>query len=479
MEKLLTAHDVAAKLQCHVQTVYRNKELPRIKILGVGVRYLESRIEEDIEARTKKSNLNTLELIDNQHLKLNKSSICDIIHSTEIGGKSEMAKAKPKSRYNFGYGAIYQRKTKKGKIRWYLDYQVGGRRIQKVVPLATSKEEAHVAFQEEISKIFRKEYGIQEDKKHVRFDRFSEHYLKNYSMVKKRAWKRSDKVYINANLNPFFGQFELGQLDVELIEKFVAKRLDDEVEKSTINRDISCLKKMLNKAVDWEYLSTNPALKIKQFSENDNFRSRVLTVEEEKVLLDNCVDHVKSMVILSLHTGMRKGEILDLRWEQVDLQNKQIRVEKTKSGKIRYIPMNHDLYLILKRLHIKDSHGPFVFLNPRSGKPFTTIKTAFNAACRRAKLQDFRFHDLRRTFATRILQRGADIETVRELLGHHSVVVTQRYTHSNVEAKRSAVDLLIKKKSKTDQKEPILLHNCDMAQEKQSEKIVSLSISAN
>ena len=390
-----------------------------------------------------------------------------------------MAKAKTKTRYNFGYGAIYQRKTKKGKIRWYLDFKVGKKRVQKIVPQAVSKDDAAIALQEEIGRVFRREYGIQEDKKHVRFNLFSSKFLKNYSMVKKRAWEKSDKVYIHANLNPFFGDYELEQVDVELIERFVAKRLKGGALKSTINRDLSCLKKMCNKAVDWGYLTENPALKIKQFPEYDNCRNRVLSDAEESGLLESCSEHVRSMVLISLNTGMRRGEIFNLQWNQVDFTNRLIRVEKTKSGKIRYIPMNDDLVSILERLQSVGSHVPFVFLNPQSGKPFTTIKTGFNAACRRAEIEDLRFHDLRRTFATRILQRGADIETVKELLGHHSVLVTQRYTHSNVEAKRYAVDLLNNRGPKTGQKEPMLLHNCDMAQETQSKKIVSLNYSVS
>jgi len=476
MDKLLTVNDAADILQCHPQTVYRNEDLPRMEIPGIGVRFKSSDLEKYLFSFPLSKAFESIQDVDIKRNRMIFPPVCDTI---KIGGTCEMPKGKNKSRFNFGYGAIYQRKTKEGNIRWYLDYRVGEKRVQKVVSLATSKEEAHFALQEEISKVFRREHGIQEDKQHVRFEQFSVLYLKNYSMVKKRGWERSDKVYLNANLIPFFREFELGHIDVELIEKFVAKRLADQVEKSTINRDMSCLKKMFTKAVEWEYLSANPALKIKQFPENDNSRSRILTVEEEKVLLTDCVDHLKSMVILSLHTGMRRGEILSLRWGQIDLQNKQIRVENTKSGKPRYIPLNSTVFDMLVRLKASSGKHAYVFTNLRTGKPFTTIKTAFNAACRRAKIDGLRFHDLRRTFATRILQRGADIETVKELLGHHSVLVTQRYTHSNVEVKRSAVELLSEKEDDSGKSDPVLLHAGDMSKKQQSENVVSLSYSVN
>ena len=112
MEKLLTAKEVAERFNCHVQTVYRNNELPRIEIPGVGIRFKESEVIKHVEQYSTYSNKNN-----SDHLPFIQEE-----PTLHVGGVScGMSKGKTKSRYNFGYGAIYQRKTKQGKIRWYLD----------------------------------------------------------------------------------------------------------------------------------------------------------------------------------------------------------------------------------------------------------------------------------------------------------------------------------------------------------------------
>ena len=142
---------------------------------------------------------------------------------------------------------------------------------------------------------------------------------------------------------------------------------------------------------------------------------------------------------------MRRAEILNLQWDQIDFNRRRIKVEKTKSGRVRYIPINEALFNELCRLKSVSGENPYVFTNPRTGEQYIDMKTGFKGACGRAKIKGLRFHDLRHTFASRLLEKGADIETVRDLLGHHSITITQRYTHSTDDRKRSAVELLSSK----------------------------------
>lgn len=471
---LMTVAEAAKYLHISQSTVYRlaeRGELTHIK-KRFGVRFRKEEIDEWLDKDKQKNIWPTLIAQD----KLTKSSYGRLNNR----GIRELASSKNKTRYDLGFGYIYQRKTKSGKARWYLDYRdSGNKRIQKVIPHAVAKEEAAIALRQEVGRTFQKTYGLEGRKQNLDFKTFSDLYLKNYSMVKKRAWEKSDKVYLNANLNPFFGDHRLDSIDTELIERYIAKRLDEKVTKSTINRDLSCLKKIFNKAVDWGYLSINPALKIKQFQERDNFRSRVLSPEEEVKLAGQLKSQVQEMVSIALGTGLRLGEILNLSWEQVDLIEKRIRVEKTKSGKIRHVPINTTLMQALSRLKGQNGASRYVFPNPRTKRPYTTIKTAFKAACRRSGLKNLRFHDLRRTFATRLLQRGADIETVRDLLGHYSILVTQRYTHTNEEVRRRAVELLSQAPPETPQSAENLLHSCDMAKKSQPSDLIKLMISVN
>ena len=226
---------------------------------------------------------------------------------------------------------------------------------------------------------------------------------------------------------------------------------------------------MFNLAVEWGYLQEHQKPKFKLFSEKDNRKERILTRDEESKLYKTSALHLRPILTLALHTGMRLGEILGLTWAQVDSEKGLIRVERTKSGLSRLIPINSALYEELAALR---SHSPssFLFRNAKTEKPLTSIKTAFKAACRRAGIVGLRFHDLRHTFASRLVESGADLITVKELLGHSSVKITERYTHSQGEQKKFAVSLLTVRGVEKADSEENLLHICDTANARKPRK---------
>jgi integrase len=232
----------------------------------------------------------------------------------------------------------------------------------------------------------------------------------------------------------------LTDLSPLLIEKYRAERLKSGVQKSTTNRELALLKKIFNLAIDWGFAAANPVLKVRFFSEKDNQKERVLSEEEEIRLLAHCSQNFKPIVITALNTGMRRNEILSLKWCEVDLKQRQILVTRTKAGRNRLIPMNDTLFEVLRSLK-PVSKSEYVFTSSR-GKHFSTIRRAFTSACLRAGIKGLRFHDLRHTFGTRLIRSGVDIVTVQHLLGHYSVTVTQRYTHTDAGQKRAAVNRL-------------------------------------
>ena len=250
-------------------------------------------------------------------------------------------------------------------------------------------------------------------------------------------------------MKPFVGSTKLGDITPVSIEKYRVERLKMGVTKSTVNREITIMKKMFNLAIDWNLTCSNPVMKVKLFSDKDTQKEKILTREEETKLLAEIPDYLKPILIVALNTGMRRGEILTLKWEQVDLARRIIRVRYTKSGKSRIIPINDVLLNTFLELERLNCGNVYLFLNPKTGLPYIEVKKSFKAACQRAGIEGLRFHDLRHTFATSLIESGVDIITVRDLLGHFSVRVTQRYTHSNQYQKVAAVQRLTKRDPKT------------------------------
>jgi integrase len=351
-----------------------------------------------------------------------------------------MAKAKTK-RLNCGYGYLYVRITKTGEPRFYHEYyDAHGKRKQELDKAAKNWDEAAINLAEKVQRERDTKLEDKPNQKKIGFREFSQMYLQDYAMVAKNSW-RTDKSRLK-ELMQFFGDVELRKITPFMIEKFRKSRLKIGNSKSTCNRYIALLKKMLNLAEEENFLERNPAKKIKLYSERNIFKERVLTKDEEKKLIETSSEHLKPILKIALYTGMRLGEILELQWTQVDFETRTIKVEKTKNDRIRHIPINNLLFQELMRLKNKNGQTNYMFFNSETGKPITTVKTGFNAACRRAGIEGLRFHDLRHTFASRLVAAGIDIETVRSLLGHSDIKMTMRYTHSSSERKREAVEVL-------------------------------------
>jgi len=279
---------------------------------------------------------------------------------------------------------------------------------------------------------------IKRDSK-VMFEDFANEYLERHLKLNcSSGWARKAQVNIN-RLGQFFCRKYLHEITPLSIEKFKEERLK-EVCSSSVNKDISCLRAMFNKAVDWgKFEGQNPVEKTK-FLKVDNKRLRYLEKEEIPVLISNCSPHLKPIVIVALNTGMRKSEILGLKWRDVDFKRGVIQLLKTKNNKPRHIPMNEMVKQALIEVR-KEPESPYVFTN-RNDKPFVDLKRSFTSALKKSNIKDFRFHDLRHAFASQLVMSGVNLNTVRELLGHSSLEMTLRYAHLSPNYKKMAVDSL-------------------------------------
>jgi integrase len=177
-----------------------------------------------------------------------------------------------------------------------------------------------------------------------------------------------------------------------------------------------------------------------RFAREYNERIRFLTSEEEQRLLAHCKEPLRPLVITALHTGLRKSEVLSLTWENVDFKRRSITVRAAyaKNGESRSIPMNDVLTTTLEEVRIQSTATGSVFCS-RKGTPYRSFRTAFECAVRKGGIPDFTFHDLRHTFASRLVMSGVDLPTVKELMGHKDITMTLRYTQLSSNHKYSAV----------------------------------------
>ncbi len=218
---------------------------------------------------------------------------------------------------------------KKGK-NWYIDfYEKGQRKRKKIGP---SKKLAEQVLKDVEVKIVKKEYlGILEEKKIV-FEDYAKVYLK-YAKANKADSTESRDSYSVANLKSVFKGKYLFDITTEMVENYKTKRLE-KVEPATVNRGLACLKHMYTKAIEWGYVKTNPAKGIKRLKEPPG-RLRYLRPNEVNALLTACSEHLRHLVVTAVNTGMRRGELFNLKWPQVDLENRKITVINSKNNESR------------------------------------------------------------------------------------------------------------------------------------------------
>lgn len=323
---------------------------------------------------------------------------------------------------------------------WYIDFHYEGKRYTEKVG-KVSKSVAEEKLDIKRSEVIRGEWKPKVVK--TSFEKFKEQYLEFSKANKKPKTSLRDTVSLKP-LEGFFKGKLLSEINPFLIEKYKLKRKEDGVTVRTINIELACLRYMFNMGLKWGKVQKNPVKEVRLFKEPEG-KDRILSQEEEKKLMDAIGQskrggHLNPIIMTGLYTGMRKGELLGLKWSNVDFPNRLIVVEGTKSGYLRKIPMNGKLTEILSHVK-KESHSEYVF-SDKKGRPYKSIRTAFDYALEKAGIENLTLHSLRHTFGTRLGMAGVDVKTIQELMGHRDIKMTMRYSHPTPEHKRKAVELL-------------------------------------
>lgn len=260
------------------------------------------------------------------------------------------------------------------------------------------------------------------------------------------------------------------------IQKWVTERRKLGRSPATIAYAFNRLKAAFNRAVEWEWIESHNLNKVKLIRE-ENTRVRYLSELEERALMkslrnrdeqiraqrrsgnkhrqernqplyptfDNVrfVDYLEPLVITAINTGLRRGELLALKWGDIVFEQQYLSViaQNAKSKKGRNIPLNDTVFEVLKCWQFQNKTREYVFAS-KSGAPIKDIKKPWLKVLQDAKISDFRFHDLRHHFASKLVMVGVDLNTVRELLGHSDLKMTLRYAHLAPEHKAAAVSLI-------------------------------------
>jgi len=341
-----------------------------------------------------------------------------------------------RKRRPYGSGSVFKRKGK-----YWIAYYSDGKQIRE--PVSYDRETAEKALKTRQSDVIRKRFHLPHTEK-ISFEEMGKRYLV-WSKTNKISWIR-DTVSLR-NLVGYMGDYKLSQISPFLIEKYKQMRKETVRESkkrkirkhpsnASVNRELALLKHLFSLAIKWGFADANPVKEVKFLKEEQ--KERILSPDEIQLLLYEANEDLKPIIITALNTGMRLGEILSLKWSQVNFEAGFIQIEHSKSGKMRKIPMNSLLTELLQ--NAKKENCEFVFM--KNGRPIKSIRTAWEKALKRAEIPHCRFHDLRHTFATYSLSYGADLVSIRDILGHSDIRMTSRYAHSSEEMKKRAVESL-------------------------------------
>ena len=362
-------------------------------------------------------------------------------------------------------GRVYKR----GKV-WYIDFYLGPRRIRRRV--GSSKKIAELALKDAEVKAARNEFGfsnsdIQIDKL---LNQFLDYSKANHSQATYDRYRAAVDHFI-LFLKDYPDKVMLSQITAETVDQYKISRknawvnpngspVEDEddikvhtrkgARAKTINFELSVLRTMFNLAIKWGYLKENPTKNVVRLKVTDSKPPRFLSKAECQSLLENSPEDLRPIFFTFLHTGMRKGELENLEWSDVDFKRRKIRIRwkdfwQPKTGE-REIPMSQQLYDLLRNLQEKNKKGissSFVFPHKDGGRIKTKLRLQLIKISEIAGIEDLtRIHSLRHTFASHLVMSGVDLPTVQKLMGHADIQVTMMYSHLAADHLSEAVEKL-------------------------------------
>lgn len=327
--------------------------------------------------------------------------------------------------------------------KWYCRFQLNGERHHYLCSGATTEKEAIKLENQFLYKLQQQQNGvIPKETPHIKFKKLYQLY-DTHASLNKRSYQK-DLSFVKV-LKLYFSESEDATIktpnDFELFKSKIMK--DRGVAPVTVNKYLNILSKMYSLGVHEKLLKENPLVYVDRFLDK-NYVIRYLKGEEQEEerlykAIRELRPHIEDLVTCALQTAMRKGEIFHLTWFQINFEYEYIHILESKSGKARKIPISKKLMNIFKKL---PRVSEYVFINPETGKPYTDIKHSWQTVMEAAGIENFRFHDLRHTAITRMVEKGIPLPVVKEIAGHSKIETTMRYTHTSTKQKIEAIEVL-------------------------------------
>ena len=313
--------------------------------------------------------------------------------------------------------------------KWYVRLRYNGRDAWQ----STSTDNKRLAEQREAQlklEMVQGRFGLNDEGNKRMFEEAASRFMNEYAVKKPKDSKRRDETSLKHLLPKFSGKY-LSQITPDQIARYKVHREQENAAPASINHELALAKRIYNLGLkEWGWVRDNPFTKV-SMEKVHNERVRYLTNAEYQALLNVCDDWLRPIVITAVNTGMRKNNLLTLTWKQVDFGNGVIILDRTKNNEKLGLPMSETLKQVLKALNgVRHINSPYVFTNEDGSRvKETRVQKHFKKACKDAGITDFRFHDLRHTFASWLVQSGVDLYTVQKLMGHKEFKMTQRYAH--------------------------------------------------
>jgi integrase len=291
-------------------------------------------------------------------------------------------------------------------------------------------------------------------------------YLTGYSLRSKAASSHVRDQCGAKHLLPVFGECVLADIGPSIISEYKVKRREDGASAQTVNLELSLMSHVFTIAMkEWEWVKENPVRMVSR-ERKDRSKERWLTLEEEGRLLKVSPPWLQDIITFAIHTGLRQSEILDMKWSQVDFGRRTITIMEQKNRGVDTLPVDETVMRILTRRKgrpgCKETDN--VFPNGNNNRLNNrNLLRAFYSAMKKAGIQDFRFHDLRHTFATRLVQSGVDLYTVQKLGRWKDAAMVMRYAHHNPESLRRGIQVM-------DNLRPSVITNLSQSSKKRGHK---------